>query len=66
MYFRGEMLGKKIGSHKQESELILTKRQVLRVTLNGEGSIPHDKTLLPKSFHKVNTKPNPIPYNHIF
>lgn len=39
MYLRGEMLGKKIGSHKQESELIFTNRQVLRIALNGEGSI---------------------------
>lgn len=65
MYLRGERLGKKIGSHKQESELILTNRQVLRITSNGEGTTQHDKTLLSKSFHKVNTRPNLILYKHI-
>lgn len=65
MYLREERLGKKIGSHKQERELILTNRQVLRITLNGEGTIEHDKTLISKSFHKVNTRPNLIPCEHI-
>lgn len=66
MHLREERLGKKIGSHKQERELILTNRQDLRITLNGEGTIQHDKTLLSKSFHKVNTRPNPIACGHIF
>lgn len=65
--FKGEeRLGKKIGSHKQESELILTSRQVLGITPNRKGCIQHDKTPISKSFHKAKARPNLIPYKYIY
>lgn len=64
--FKGRKARQKIGSHKQERAHSHQQTRPKDYTEQRRNHTTHDKTLPSKSFHKVNTRPDPIPCEHIF